>query len=219
MADKPYRDRRHAGRVLADRLDDYQGRDDVVVLALPRGGVPVAYEIAARLDAPMEVFLVRKLPAPGQPELAVGAIASGGVVVLNDDVLHALHLTEPDVAGIVQQERVELARRARAYRGTAAPPPAIAGKTAVIVDDGLATGASMRAAIAAARQLQPKHIVVAVPVAPPSTCETLSTIADAVVCAAIRTPFLAVGAAYDDFTQTTDAEVRELSEAALVREL
>jgi erythromycin esterase-like protein/predicted phosphoribosyltransferase len=208
-----FRDRREAGRVLAGLLDQYRDRNDVVVLGLPRGGVPVAYEVAIALGAPLDVFLVRKLGVPGQDELAMGAIASGGVVVLNDDVVRALSIPPETIQSVVEEEARELERREQAYRG-GRPMPDVADKTVVLVDDGLATGASMRAAIQAVRRLHPERIVVAVPAAPQPTCQELSTVVDDVVCATTPSPFFAVGQSYWEFTQTTDVEVRDLLRAA-----
>jgi predicted phosphoribosyltransferase len=209
MAQRVFRDRRDAGRVLAGQLQAYRGRDDVVVLALPRGGVPVAYEVATALGAPLDVFLVRKLGVPGHSELAMGAIASGGAVVLNDDVVRGLRISSEAIEAVADEEGRELQRREEVYRDSR-PMPELAGKTAIVVDDGLATGASMRAAIQALRRLRPARIVVAVPAAPASTCQELASEVDDVVCATMPSPFFAVGAAYWDFTQTTDEEVRNL---------
>jgi predicted phosphoribosyltransferase len=213
MADRVFRDRRDAGRVLAELLTPYRDRDDVVVLALPRGGVPVGAEVAAALGAPLDVFLVRKLGVPDQEELAMGAIASGGVVVVNDEVVRGFGVPAPVVRRVVEQERRELERRERAYR-EGRPPLDLRCRTVVIVDDGLATGASMLAAVAALRELGPSRIVVAVPVAPRSSCRSLRGVVDDVVCASAPASFLAVGQYYRDFAQTTDGEVRELLRAA-----
>jgi erythromycin esterase-like protein/predicted phosphoribosyltransferase len=209
MAERLFDDRRDAGRVLASLLEHYRGRADVVVLALPRGGVPVAYEVARALGAPLDVFLVRKLGLPGHEELAMGAIASGGVVVVNDDVLRGLGVSSEVVQRVAEQESRELRRREAAYRDDR-PPPDVAGKVVILVDDGLATGSSMRAAIQALRALKPARIVVAVPAAPASTCRELTAMVDEVVCATTPSPFFAVGNSYWDFTQTTDDEVRDL---------
>jgi putative phosphoribosyl transferase len=211
-----FSDRSDAGRRLGELLESYAGRADVLVLGLPRGGVPVAFEVASRLGAPLDVFIVRKLGAPGQEELAMGAIASGGVRVLNDEIVDLLRLSEADLAEVEQQERAELERRELLYRGRRAPLD-VRGRVVVVVDDGLATGASMRAAVAALRQLEPAQIVVAVPVAAASTCEALAGEADEVVCAFTPEPFLAVGLWYEDFSQTTDEEVRELLDRAAQR--
>jgi predicted phosphoribosyltransferase len=204
-----FRDRVAAGRALARALAPYAGRKDVVVLALPRGGVPVAYEVARALAAPLDVFLVRKLGVPGQRELAMGAIASGGAQVLNRDVIDSLRIPASAIAAVVREEQQELERRARAFRGTR-PEPDVRGKTVLLVDDGLATGSTMRAAVAALRRREPAAIVVAAPVGSTTTCAVLQDEADAVVCAATPEPFYAVGQAYEDFTQTTDEEVRDL---------
>lgn len=208
-----YRDRREAGRFLARLLTEYAGRPDVVVLALPRGGVPVAYEVARALGAPLDLFLVRKLGLPGHEELAMGAIASGGVRVLNEDVVRALGISEDVVATVVAEELQELKRRERAYRGNR-PAPDVRGKTVILIDDGLATGSTMRAAVAALRQQGPARIVVAVPVGAPETCAELQEEADEAICAQTPDPFYAVGLWYRDFSQTTDEEVRELLERA-----
>ena len=213
MPERGFRGRRDAGRVLATLLQHYRGRDDVIVLALPRGGVPVAYEVARTLGAPLDVFLVRKLGVPGHEEFAMGAIASGGVVVIDDDAVRGLGIPPPVIERVAEQEARELARRERAYRGDRAMPD-IAGKTVILVDDGLATGSSMRAAIQALRRRGPARIVVAVPAAPESTCRELEAEVDEVVCATTPSPFFAVGQAYWDFSQTTDDEVRELLRAA-----
>lgn len=206
-----YKDRRDAGRALAARLQPHAGRDDVIVLALPRGGVPVAFEVAEALEAPLDIFLVRKLGVPGQEELAMGAIASGGVRVLNEQV--APYVTQAAIDAATAQERAELERRERAYRGNR-PPPEIRGKTIILIDDGLATGSTMRAAVAAIRQQQPARIVVAVPVGAGSTCDSLRHQADEVICGATPEPFFGVGQWYDDFAQTTDEEVCHLLERA-----
>ncbi|SRR5581483_228504 len=204
-----YRDRRQAGEVLAERLTAYANRPDVVVLALPRGGVPVGYEIARRLHAPLDVFLVRKIGVPGHEELGMGAVASGGLLVLNRGLVQSLGITEPVLREVVTKELRELDRREQRYR-QGRPPPSLTGKTLILVDDGLATGSSMRAATEALRQLGPAKIVVAVPIAEPETCEEFRAEVDEVVCAATPEPFLSVGLWYEDFTQTSDAEVEEL---------
>ena len=209
-----YRDRTHAGRALAERLKAWAGRPDVLVLALPRGGVPVAYEVATALDAPLDIFLVRKLGLPGHEEFAIGAIATGGVRVLNDDLMEHLGLDERDLDALTRRERAELERRERAYRGDR-PPPDVRGKTVILVDDGLATGSTMRAAVEALRAEGPAHIVVAVPTAAIETCEELADLVDDVVCASTPEPFVAVGLWYDDFSQTDDDEVRALLSAAV----
>lgn len=208
-----FQDRADAGRQLAARLTHYADRPDVIVLALPRGGVPVGYEIARALHAALDLFLVRKLGVPGHEELAMGAIASGGVRVLNDEVVGALDIP-PEVIDIVAgDERVELERREQAYRGDR-PPPDVRGKVVILVDDGLATGSTMRAAVAALRRMGPEEVVVAVPVGAPATCDEFRTIADDVVCARTPEPFHAVGLWYEDFAQTTDDEVHALLERA-----
>jgi len=205
-----YRDRRHAGRVLAQALaGKYQGRTDVVVLALPRGGVPVAWEIAQRLRAPLDVFVVRKLGVPGQEELAMGALASGGIVVLNHEVVDALGIDEGTLSRVAADELRELIRRERSYRD-GRPPAQVEGKVVILVDDGLATGSPMRAAVQALRQLRPRELVVAVPIAAASTCESIRAEVDDIVCGATPEPFRAVGLWYDDFSQTTDEEVHQL---------
>jgi putative phosphoribosyl transferase len=205
-----FKDRSEAGRLLADKLQVYAGKPDVLVLALPRGGVPVAFEVAKALGAPMDVFLVRKLGTPGQRELAMGAIASGGVRVLNDDVVNLLGISDEVIDRVAAEEQEEMRRRERAYRQDR-PPLDLKDRTVILVDDGLATGSTMQAAVAAARQLNPARIVVAIPVAPPSTLDEFKREADEVVCAlAPDQPFDGVGRWYLDFSQTTDDEVREL---------
>jgi erythromycin esterase-like protein/predicted phosphoribosyltransferase len=209
MGERLFRDRHDAGRVLAGLLERYQGLPDVVVLAIPRGGVPVADEIADALGAALDVLVVRKLGFPGREELAMGAIASGGLIVINEDVVRGMDV-EPEVVQVVaEREARELLRRERTYRGKR-PPLELAGRIVILVDDGLATGASMHAAIQAVRRHEPSRIVVAVPAAPQSTCEELELIANEVVCATTPSPFLAVGASYWDFTQVSDEEVRHL---------
>jgi putative phosphoribosyl transferase len=204
-----YRDRTEAGRRLAARLTDYANRVDVLVLALPRGGVPVAYEVARALRAPLDIFLVRKLGVPGHEELAMGAIATGGVRVLNEDVVDYLRVPGEVIDAVAADEQRELERRERLYRGTR-PAPDVRGKTVILVDDGLATGSTMRAAAAALRQQQPARIVVAVPVSAPDTCDEYRMGVDEIVCAVTPEPFHAVGLWYEDFSQTTDEEVRSL---------
>ncbi len=213
MPDRLFRDRRDAGRFLAGLLDAHRGRPDAVVLALPRGGVPVAYEVATALGVPLDVFGVRKLGVPGQEELAMGAIASGGVMVVDDDVARGLDIAVEVIQHVAEREGRELLRREEAYRA-GRPFPQLAGKLVIIVDDGLATGSSMRAAVEALRALEPARIVVAVPAAPESTCRELSAMGAEVVCATTPSPFVAVGSSYWDFTQTTDEEVRDLLRAA-----
>src|SRR4030088_2287943 len=185
-------DRRDAGRLLAAKLSAYANRPDLLVLALPRGGVPVAYEVARALDAPLDVFVVRKLGVPGYEELAMGAVATGGVRVLNDQLVERLGIPEPMIDAVAAREQQELARRERLYRG-GRPPLDVRGRTVILVDDGLATGATMHAAIAALRQLQPARIVVAVPTASPETCEEMKAEADDVICAITPEPFHDVG--------------------------
>src|SRR5437879_315810 len=214
MGDGLFRDRRDAGRVLARLLERYRDRDDVIVLALPRGGVPVAYEVAFALGAPLDVFGVRKLGVPGQEELAMGAIASGGTIVVNDDVVKEFGLGPGVIERIAQMEGEELLRREQAYR-EGRPPLDLAGNVVIVVDDGLATGSSMLAAVRALRQAAAAHIVVAVPAAPESTCRELGAVVDELVCAATPRPFVAVGQAYQDFTQTTDEEVSQLLRQAV----
>jgi putative phosphoribosyl transferase len=209
MAPKVFRDRAEAGRVLAEQLAAYADRPDVIVLALPRGGVPVGYEVAQALHAPLDVFLVRKLGVPGHEELAMGAVATGGVRVLNEQVVRALHIPEQVIDAVARWELEELARRERLYRGDR-PPPDVHGRTVILVDDGLATGATMLAAVGALRQQQPAGIVVAVPIASRDTCELLRDEVDDVICAATPDPFYAVGLWYENFEQLTDEEVREL---------
>jgi predicted phosphoribosyltransferase len=204
-----YQDRRDAGRQLAELLAAYANDPNVLVLALPRGGVPVAYEVAATLHAPLDLFLVRKLGVPGHEELAMGAIASGGVRVRNDEVVRIFGITDDLLAAATEREEEELARRERAYRGPR-PAPDVSGRTVILVDDGLATGSTMRAAVAALREQKPARIVVAVPVAASSTCDELKAEVDDLICASTPEPFRAVGLWYQDFSQTTDDEIREL---------
>lgn len=204
-----FADRAEAGRLLAGELRRFAGRADVLVLALPRGGVPVGAEVARALGAPLDVFLVRKLGAPGQPELAMGAVASGGVRVVNTEVVTALGVPPEVIEAVTREEWLELRRREREYRGDR-PPPDVRNQTVILIDDGLATGASMRAAVAALRRLDPARVVVAVPVAAADTCEMLRGQADEVVCARMPEPFRAVGWWYENFSQTTDEEVRRL---------
>jgi len=208
-----FRDRADAGRHLLSRLGAYQGRPDVLVLGLPRGGIPVGYEVARGLGAPLDVFVVRKLGVPGQEELAMGAIATGGVRVVNRDVVDALHIPPDVLDRAAEAERRELERRERSYRGDR-PEPRVEGRTVILVDDGLATGSTMRAAVQALRQQRPARIVVAVPVAASATCEELRREVEDVVCFATPEPFMAVGRFYDDFSQTTDEEVHDLLASA-----
>jgi len=204
-----FHDRPDAGRQLAEQLREYATRDDIVVLGLPRGGVPVAYEVASRLGAPLDIFLVRKLGVPGHAELAMGAIAPGGVQVLNFDLIDELAIPLASVDAVAASERQELERRDRIFRG-GRPLPELKGKTVILVDDGLATGATMEAAVTALRRMEPAQIMVAVPVGARETCERLARIADHVVCLATPAPFNAVGQWYEDFAQTTDEEVKHL---------
>lgn len=208
-----FRDRREAGRALAGKLRGHANRPGSVVLALPRGGVPVGFEVARELHAPLDVFVVRKLGLPGHEELAIGALATGGVRVINHDLVRTLRLPETVVEAVTARERGELERRERLYRGDR-PPLDVGGRTVILVDDGVATGSSMRAAVVALRQRRPERIVVAVPVGPPETCAALREEADEVICADTPVDFDAVGQSYDDFSQTTDAEVKELLERA-----
>lgn len=209
MHHRRFRNRSEAGRLLAAQLTAYAHRPDVAILALPRGGVPVAYEVARALGAPLDVFLVRKLGVPGREELAMGAVASGGVRVLNRDIVEGLRIPRAMIDSVAAAEEQELQRRERAYRGNR-PFPVVRGRTAILVDDGLATGATMLAAIKALRQQQPARIVVAVPTGSPETCELLRAEVEEVFCAITPEPFAAVGLWYEDFSQTTDEEVREL---------
>jgi putative phosphoribosyl transferase len=214
-----FRDRAHAGRVLAERLRSYASREDLLVLGLPRGGVPVAFEVARELDARLDVLVVRKLGMPGQEELAMGAIASGGVRVVNEALVRELALDEETIARAAAAESRELERRERLLRGERGPVDA-RGRTVLLVDDGLATGSTMRAAALAVRAQDPRRLVVAVPVAAARTCDELRGEVDEVVCASTPEPFRAVGSWYDDFAPTTDEEVRELlarSEAVTTR--
>jgi predicted phosphoribosyltransferase len=211
-----FRDRADAGRQLAAQLTRYANCPDVFVLALPRGGVPVAFEVAQALDAPLDIFLVRKLGVPGHEELAMGAIATGGIRVLNNEVVYGLGIPEDVLATVAAREEHELRRRERLYRGDR-PAPEVAGRIVILVDDGLATGSTMRAAVAALRRRQPGRIVVAVPVGSSVTCAELEAEADEVVCAHTPERFYAVGIWYADFAQTTDAEVRDLLERAAER--
>jgi putative phosphoribosyl transferase len=204
-----FRDRHDAGRRLAAALGSYAGQEDVLVLALPRGGVPVGYEVARALGAPLDVMQVRKLGVPGHEELAMGAIASGGVRILSESVVQALKIPERVIATVAAAEEQELDRRERIYR-EGRPFPEVRGRTVILVDDGLATGSTMRAAAAALRAQEAGRLVAAVPVAPKETCDALRDLVDDVVCAVTPEPFLAVGEWYEDFTQTSDADVKDL---------
>src|SRR3981189_1957928 len=204
-----FRDRHEAGRLLAAKLSAYANRPGLLVLALPRGGVPVAYEVARALGAPLDVFVVRKLGVPGYEELAMGAVATGGVRVLNDETVKTFGTPDAVIEAVAACAFKELTPRERLYRG-GGPPPDVRGKTVILVDDGLATGATMAAAVTALRKLQPARIVVAVPTASPEACEQMRAIADEVVCAITPEPFRAVGRWYEDFSQNTDEDVRDL---------
>jgi predicted phosphoribosyltransferase len=206
---RAFRDRQEAGAALAERLTAFARRDDVVVLALPRGGVPVGYEVAVALGVPLDVFTVRKLGVPGHPELAMGAIASGGVQVLNDEVLQWLRPSADVVEAVARAESTELDRRERLYRG-GRPLAPIEGRTVILVDDGLATGSTMRAAVEAVRRLRAGRVIVAAPVGARDTCEAMRLVADDVVCVVSPEHFVAVGAWYLDFSETSDDEVRRL---------
>lgn len=209
-----FEDRAEAGRVLAEALQAYRGRKDVIVLALPRGGVPVGFEVARSLGAPLDVFVVRKLGVPGYAELAMGAIASGGIRVLNEDVVAALGPGAQDaIEQVAEAELAELHSRERRYRDDR-PPPDLRGRCVILVDDGLATGATMRAAARAIRRREPGELVIAVPVAAESSCIEMRAEADAVICAMTPEPFYGVGQFYRRFTQTSDDEVRELLQRA-----
>jgi predicted phosphoribosyltransferase len=208
-----FHDRSDAGQFLAEKLQAYAVRPDVLVLALPRGGVPVGYEVARALHSPLDVYLVRKLGVPGHEELAMGAIASSGVRVLNQDVVRALDIPEKIIEQVAARELQESQRRERVYRGKR-PPPHVRGRIVILVDDGLATGSSMRAAIAALRRQHPAKIIVAVPVGSVETCQEMQQEADEVICASTPQPFAAVGYWYEDFSQTTDEEVHDLLERA-----
>lgn len=206
-----FKDRTAAGQRLAKDLKQYANRPDVIVLALPRGGVPVAYHVARELNAPLDVWLVRKLGVPGREELAMGAIASGGTRILNEEVVGMLSLPDEDINRVAAKEQRELERREKAYRGDR-PPRELSDRTVILVDDGLATGASMHAAAVALRQHNPKQIIAAVPVSAPETCNELQVEVDEIICSETPRPFLAVGLWYNKFDQTTDQEVRDLLE-------
>ena len=208
-----FRDRFEAGQLLAGKLAGYEGRSDVVVLALPRGGVPVGFAVAERLRAALDIFLVRKLGAPGHEEYAMGAIASGGICYINEDAVERLRVPLDVIDQAIVREREEMERRERVYRKSDQPIP-ISNQTVILVDDGMATGASMRAAVLAVRLVHPAHIVIAVPVAPPETCHRLSREVDEMVCLETPEIFYAVGSFYDDFSQVGDEEVRMMLERA-----
>ena len=204
-----FRNRTEAGHLLALNLEHYKNRPDVLVLGLPRGGVPVAYEVARELNAPLDVFIVRKLGVPGHEELGMGAIASGGVRVLHEGIIKQFGISPQTIDLVAAREEQEIDRRERLYRGTR-PHPSVKDKMVIVADDGLATGSTMKATLAALRQQQPARLIVAVPTAPPSTCEELRHLAEEVVCALTPEPFYAVGGSYLDFSQTTDEEVCDL---------
>jgi predicted phosphoribosyltransferase len=212
-----FRDRHEAGRLLATALSAHSGRADLLVLALPRGGVPVGFEVARALGAPLDVMQVRKLGVPGHEELAKGAIASGGVQILSEDVVDTLSITERVIATVAAAEEQELDRRERVYRG-GRPFPDVRGRTVILVDDGLATGSTMRAAAVALHAQGVGRLIAAVPVAPKEACDRLRDVVDDVICAVTPTPFVAVGEWYEDFTQTTDADVQELLRRTAVEE-
>lgn len=209
----PFKDRRDAGKKLAQKLSAYAGQPGTLILALPRGGVPVAYEVAQALSAPLDVFIVRKLGLPGREELAMGAVASGGVRVLNGDIIRMLSIPEEVINIVAKRELQELQRREKLYRKDR-PSPEVRDRTILLIDDGLATGASMRAAIAGLRAQHPARIVVAVPAAAPDVCEAFRSEVDEIVCAITPEPFYGVGRWYEDFSQVTDEEVRILLEEA-----
>jgi putative phosphoribosyl transferase len=204
-----FQDRSDAGRILARQLEAYRNNPNTIVLALPRGGVPVGYEVARELSVPLDVFLVRKLGVPGQEELAMGAIASGGIRILNEDIVVQLNISPHDVEAVARREQEELQRREQLYRG-GRPSPNLSGSTVIVVDDGFATGASIRVAIEALRRQNPAKIIVAAPVAAAQTCVELRRLADEVVCPWTPQPFYSVGQGYARFEQTTDEEVRLL---------
>ncbi len=213
--ERRFRDRTEGGRLLAEKLTEYANRPDVIVLALPRGGVPVGFEVAKALRAPLDVLIVRKLGVPGQPELAMGAIASGGIRVLNEELLKHYPISEEEIEAVAAQEQKELERRERLYHGDR-PTPEVRGRTVILVDDGIATGTTMRSAVEALKKQQPASVVIAVPVAAEATCEEFRRLKDHVVftCLAAPKPFFAVGLWYEQFPQTTDEEVRNLLERA-----
>jgi predicted phosphoribosyltransferase len=202
-----FTDRRDAGRVLASKLSAYSGYTDVIILALPRGGVPVGYEVALALHAPLDIFLVRKLGLPGREELAIGAIASGGIRVLNNDIIRVLNVPEEVINIVARNELQELQRRERNYRGEG-PAPEVRDRKVILIDDGLATGASMRAAVAGVRAQHPARIIIAVPAASPEMCDAFEFEVDEMVCGMTPEPFYGLSRWYEDFSQTTDEEVR-----------
>lgn len=208
-----FKNRLHAGQYLADQLLQYANAPDAIVLGLPRGGVVVASEVAGKLRLPLDVFLVRKLGVPGYEELAMGALASGGVRVMNEDVLRQINISDNAIEAVTRREEQELKRREEAYRGNR-PRLDVKDLTVILVDDGLATGATMRAAVTALRRQKPKRIIIAVPTAAPETCDEFRTEVDDIICGMTPTPFYAVGAWYEDFSQTTDKEVQQLLKTA-----
>lgn len=214
---KLFKDRTEAGHMLAKQLEQYAGRDDTVLLALPRGGVPVGFEVAKALQAPMDVLIIRKLGVPGQEELAMGAVASGGVLVINQEVVRLYGIKESTIDSVAKKELQELERRERLYRH-GRPWPELTNKIVILLDDGLATGTSMRAAVSALRFFKPAHVVVAVPTAPVDTCREFQEEVDDVICATTPEPFVAIGAWYEDFRQTTDEEVQSLLDQAAARQ-
>ncbi|MBW4448420.1 MAG: phosphoribosyltransferase [Spirirestis rafaelensis WJT71-NPBG6] len=213
-----FKDRTAAGKLLAEKLVAYANRSDALVLALPRGGVPVAFEVAKALNAPLDVFVVRKLGVPGQKELAMGAIADGGVRILNEDIIRDEKIDPEAIEKVTVEEQQELQRRQNLYRGDR-PKPVIQGRTILLIDDGLATGATMRAAIAALHKQQPAKIVVGVPTSSPQTCQEIKSQVDEIICAQTPSPFYSVGFWYEKFPQTTDQEVRDLLNQAANRQL
>lgn len=213
----PFKNRIEAGWLLAEALQSYAGHTDILILALPRGGLPVAFEVAQALGAPLDLMLVRKLGVPGQEELAMGAIATGGIKVLNQELVKNLRIPDVAIDSVVNKEKKELERREQAYRGDR-PVPEIGNRRVILVDDGLATGATMRAAVLALRQQQPAKIIIGVPVAPPDAVEELRREADEVICLATPEPFFAIGSWYVNFPQTSDEEVRDLLARAWMQE-
>lgn len=210
-----FTDRKQAGKKLANELQKYKNRDKVVVLGLPRGGVPVAYQVAKELNAHLDVFVVQKIGVPTHPELAMGAIASGGVKVTNENVIRQAGVSEEQIEEVVQEEKQELERREKLYRGSR-PDIDLEGKTVILVDDGMATGASMRAALKALKKHNPEKVIIAVPTAPKDSCEEFRSKVDKMICLQTPTPFWGVGGSYQDFSQTTNQEVRELLEKSEV---
>ncbi len=208
-----FNDRTDAGKRLSERLSEYANREDVLILALPRGGVPVAFEVAKELNLKMDIFIVRKLGVPGNEELAMGAIASGNIRVLNEDVIRSFRIPQKAIDEATANELGELERRERIYRKNR-PVPKISGSTVILIDDGLATGATMRAAVAAVKTKNPAKVIIAVPVAAPDTCSDFGSEVDEVMCVATPEPFYGVGAWYEDFSQTTDKEVCDLLDKA-----